>query len=155
MREQEKLLRETIDPKLYDTFRRIIMQDEQEQIEKMRKHDKGCTEKCRIKNSAIEMDLDRNKALVQQLTTFNWCDICAGSSQSSLSPPSGRNKGHLPCTSACGMRLMRVCRPLMEQYGAKEDRIKQLLAKHEQMDQRDISRQKYKEQKEELRMQEL
>ena len=30
MREQEKLLRETIDPKLYDTFRRIIMQDEQE-----------------------------------------------------------------------------------------------------------------------------
>ena len=35
MREQEKLLRETIDPKLYDTFRRIIMQDEQEAIEKM------------------------------------------------------------------------------------------------------------------------
>ena len=25
MREQEKLLRETIDPKLYDTFRRIIL----------------------------------------------------------------------------------------------------------------------------------
>ena len=36
MREQEKLLRETIDPKLYDTFKRMVMQDEQEEIEKMR-----------------------------------------------------------------------------------------------------------------------
>lgn len=92
MREQEKLLRETIDPKLYDTFRRIIMKDESDKIEKLRKHDKGCTEKCRIKNQATEMDLDRHKTLVTELISFNWCDKCAGSAENALSPPSGQKK---------------------------------------------------------------
>lgn len=44
------------------------MQDEKEKIEAMRIHDKGCSEKCRVKNTALELDLDRNKALVEKLT---------------------------------------------------------------------------------------
>ena len=91
MLEQENLLRETIDPKLYDTFRRIILQDEKEQIEKMRVHERGCTEKCRIKNTALELDLTRNHNLVKELTKFDWCDLCnsGGSLQMNAGPNSG------------------------------------------------------------------
>jgi len=53
---------------MYATFRRMIMKDEQESIDKMRLHREGCSEKCRIKNTAIGMDLDRNKALVELMT---------------------------------------------------------------------------------------
>lgn len=72
-------MRETIDPKLYDTFKRIIMQDEQEEIEKMRRHETGCTEKCRIKNTYLTLDLKRQSAMNEKLTTFNWCDLCLNS----------------------------------------------------------------------------
>ena len=103
----------------------------------MRKHDKGCTEKCRVKHSYLELDLDRNQALTKQLTTFNWCDACAGS-QSSLSPPSG-SKGVVPCMSACGLRLLSQCRPLMEVYGEQEARISKLKTRYEQLEERDVT----------------
>ncbi len=52
------------------------------------------------------------------------------------------------------MRLLRTCRPLMEKYGAKEAMIQQLNQKHKQLDERDISFEKYREQKDQLKMQE-
>ena len=91
MDEQEKLIRETINPALYNTFRRIILKDEQEKVEKMRLHNAGCTEKCRLKNMANEVDLKRNQDLVKCLLEFPWCDRCKLSldGTDALSPPSG------------------------------------------------------------------
>ena len=90
MREQEKLLRDTVDPQLYETFKRIILREEKANIERIRIHQAGCTAKCRVKNSALELDLERNKALVECLTTFDWGDRCVGGlSGPPVGPPSG------------------------------------------------------------------
>lgn len=150
MREQEKLLRETIDPKLYDTFRRIIMQDEKEKIEAMKVHSKGCSEKCRVKNSALELDLDRNKALVEKLTSFDWCDRCCGGLSQS-SPPSGAKRSFPPCANGCGARLVSSCKPLMEQYAGAADRLKQLEDRFHALETRDVSMAEYKEKKEKFK----
>jgi len=150
MREQEKLLRDTVDPKLYDTFRRIILKDEKEKIEEMRTHEKGCSEKCRIRHTALDLDLQRNKDLVAQLTSFDWCDRCVGGCPTSaLSPPSG--KGFPACTNACGQRLVAQCKPLMEQYGATSSRIKTLEERFRALDTRDVSLAEYKEKKEKFK----
>lgn len=150
MVEQEKLLRETIDPKLYDTFRRIILQDEQEKIERMRKHELGCTDKCRVKNSMLELDLMRNKQLVTALINFSWCDTCNNSASQANgdSPPSGA-KTRLPqCSRGCGTRFVQLCKPPMEEYGRLEDKIRVLEAKYKKLDERDITFQQYREQQE-------
>lgn len=89
------------------------MQDEKEKIEAMKIHSKGCTEKCRVKHTALEMDMDRNKVLVEKLTSFDWCDRCNSGNLSQSSPPSGAKKSYPPCTNGCGARLVSTCKPLM------------------------------------------
>jgi len=116
----------------------------------MRIHEQGCTEKCRIKHTALELDLQRNKDLVSQLTSFDWCDRCVGGCpKSALSPPSG--KGFPPCTSGCGQRLVALCKPLMEQYAAASGRIKSLDEKFRALETRDVSLAEYREKKQKFK----
>ena len=91
----------------------------------MRKHTTGCTEKCRVKNSALELDLDRNQVLVDSLTKFDWCNTCARSS-GPQGPPSGAKMSYAPCTNGCGNRLLGQCKPLMEKYGEADLKIQSL-----------------------------
>lgn len=115
----------------------------------MRVHERGCTEKCRIKNTALELDLSRNQNLVNQLTGFDWCDLCnSGSLQKNAGPNSGSRNGLPACTNSCGMRLVQACKPVMEEYGASETRIKALNDKYKKLELRDVSFQKYQEQQE-------
>jgi len=44
-------IRERVDPQLYETFRKIILKEEKEEVEKLRRDSSGCTQKCRVKNS--------------------------------------------------------------------------------------------------------
>lgn len=58
--EQEKLLRETVDPQLYETFRKMIFKEEKIKLDQMRVNKRGCTDKCRVKNTYLELDIARN-----------------------------------------------------------------------------------------------
>ena len=120
-------------------------------------HEQGCTEKCRVKTLSLEIDLQRNKALVDTLIKIDWCTLCnsgTGNQQKGKSPASGAVKG-LVCKYGCGMRFVQQCKPLMELYQKSEDRIKQLEEKFKLLDERDISFKKYRDQKEELKNAEL
>ena len=59
MKEIESSLREHTDPMLFQTYKRIILKEESERIERMKLHDMGCSDKCRVKNSMLEMDIKR------------------------------------------------------------------------------------------------
>ena len=123
---QEILLRETIDPALYETFRNLFIKEKKEQLEDLRMNEQGCTDKCRVKNSALETDLQRNKALVEKLTKFEWCDLCNSGNvnQKGKSPPSGDVKGLPVCKYGCGMRFVQQCKPVMVNYQKSDARIK-------------------------------
>jgi len=41
----------------------------------------GCSDKCRAKNAFLELDLQRNKQLVETLIGFQFCDFCAEASE--------------------------------------------------------------------------
>lgn len=112
----------------------------------MRKHQKGCTEKCRTKNIYLEKDLARNIALAEKLMHFNFCDVCAGHQDSSFSPPSGSQKGFPECKNGCGLRLRQSCLPLMEAYSAQQSRIDELKTRFEQLEEADINFEQFREQ---------
>ena len=73
----EKLLIDRLDPEIYKTLKKIVMKEEKEAIEMMKLNEMGCSEKCRIKNLQIEIDLKRNKSIVDALSTFVWCNECS------------------------------------------------------------------------------
>jgi hypothetical protein len=64
LKDTERLLVEKMDPKLYDTMRKVVRKDLKHEIAAMRAHADGCTEKCRIKNKLVELDLNRHKVIV-------------------------------------------------------------------------------------------
>ena len=65
MKDTEKLLVDRLDPEIYKTLKRIVMKEEKQKFEMMKLHEMGCSEKCRVKNLSLELDLDRNSKIVK------------------------------------------------------------------------------------------
>lgn len=57
----------------------------------------GCTEKCKMRNKLLEVDLDRQKGIVNTLIQFKWCPEC-----SQLEPGAAKSL----CQAGCGRALM-------------------------------------------------
>ena len=70
MKDTEKLLIDRLDPQIYKTLKKIVMKEEKAKFELMKLHEMGCSEKCRIKNYALDLDCKRNEKIVKQLLTF-------------------------------------------------------------------------------------
>jgi hypothetical protein len=66
---------------LYQTYKRMIIREEEDRLEKLKMHKMGCSEKCRVKNTMLDLDLKRNQELVDQLMHFKWCESCASFSE--------------------------------------------------------------------------
>ena len=111
MKDTEKLLVDRLDPEIYKTLKRIVMKEEKHKFEMMKLHEMGCQEKCRIKNTLLELDLNRNAKIVDTIKTFVWCNEC------SEEGPAGAVKT-IPCKEGCGRRLMSQCRPLIKSYAS-------------------------------------
>lgn len=65
-----------MDPTLVEAVKEIIKADMQEEIERMRDSDQGCSKKCRLAVGMYKMDVERNDLLVKELIDFKWCDQC-------------------------------------------------------------------------------
>ncbi len=65
-----------MDPALVDAVKEIIKADMQDEINRMRDSDQGCSQKCKLSIEMHKMDLDRNELLVKELIEFKWCDQC-------------------------------------------------------------------------------
>ena len=77
MKDTEKLLIDRLDPDIYKTLKRIVMKEEKNKLEMLKLNEMGCSEKCRVKNTSLELDLYRNAKIVDVLKTFSWCNECA------------------------------------------------------------------------------
>jgi len=77
LKDIERMLRDNTDPELYKTYKRMILKEEEERIERLKVHKNGCSEKCRVKNTMLEIETKRNKDLVDCLSNFQWCNVCA------------------------------------------------------------------------------
>ena len=77
MKDTEKLLIDRLDPEIYKTLKRIVMKEEKNKLEMLKLNEMGCSEKCRVKNTCLEIDLHRNAKIVDVLKTFSWCNECA------------------------------------------------------------------------------
>jgi len=65
-----------MDPSLIDAVKEIIKADMQEEINKMRDSEQGCSQKCRLSIEMHKMEVERNELLVKELIEFKWCDMC-------------------------------------------------------------------------------
>ena len=77
-------------------MRKVVRKDLKNEIAEMRAHEDGCTDKCRIKNKLLELDLARHKSIVQHLVSFQWCPDCTGEASAVSSV----------CKVGCGKKLM-------------------------------------------------
>ena len=109
MKDTEKLLVERLDPDIYKTLKRIVMKEESAKLESLKLHEMGCSEKCRVKNLCLELDMQRNAKIVDVLKTFVWCNECAEEGQTGAVRTS-------VCKEGCGRRVMVQCRPLIKSY---------------------------------------
>jgi hypothetical protein len=122
LRDTEKLLTDQLDPSLYKSLKHIVKREMKHELQQMRNDELGCTDKCRVKNKMIELDLDRNSAIVQTMTAFKWCQDCSN------------EETKAPCKLGCGKRLMSQCVPLMKTYGKQEETIRLLRDRLEKME---------------------
>ena len=99
MKDTEKLLIDRLDPQIYKTLKKIVMKEEKAKFELMKLHEMGCSEKCRIKNYALDLDSKRNEKIVKELLTFKWCNDCAEEGQ-----PGAVKAAR--CKEGCGRRVM-------------------------------------------------
>ena len=74
------MLIETMDPDLYRSLKEIVMRDMKKDIDLMKLNGKDCTEKCKLKNRALDLDLQRNSSIIQKFLEFKWCDNCSAGS---------------------------------------------------------------------------
>jgi len=49
------------------TFRSIFLKEQEENVIKMRESEEGCTEKCRLKNKLMTIEVSRNEKIVKEL----------------------------------------------------------------------------------------
>jgi hypothetical protein len=82
----------------------------------MKNSDEGCSVKCRLTNSMLTKDLDRNKHIVQELITFKFCDTCKNPQPGAVTV----------CHAGCGQKVFKKCLPLMREYGEREAEIQRL-----------------------------
>ena len=73
LKEFEFKLIENTNPDLYKTYKRMILKDETERLEKLKYHSKGCSEKCRVKAQIYELEVKRNKDIADLFLDFEWC----------------------------------------------------------------------------------
>ena len=76
LKEAELNLTRAIEPQLLQTIKAVVARDMKQQLKAIRDSEEGCTEKCRLKNKILELDLERHRSFVQTLLKFNWCDDC-------------------------------------------------------------------------------
>ena len=89
--------------------------------------DEGCSEKCKLINKKLTIDLERRKSLLDCVLNFQWCDACAKSEES--------KGGGKRCT--CGRKFMQKITPYLNKYEEKERELGELKKEIEKMKERD------------------
>lgn len=84
LKDAKRMLISQMDPTLVEAVKEIIKADMQDEIEKMRDSDQGCSKKCRLSIEMHKMDVERNDLLVKELIDFKWCDQCKKGTPPSL-----------------------------------------------------------------------
>jgi ribosomal protein S13 len=76
LKDAKRMLISQMDPTLVEAVKEIIRGDMQDEINRMRDSEKGCSQKCKLSIDMHKMDVDRNELLVKELIEFKWCDQC-------------------------------------------------------------------------------
>ena len=76
LKDAKRMLISQMDPTLVDAVKEIIRGDMQDEINRMRDSEKGCSQKCKLSIDMHKMDVERNELLVKELIEFKWCDQC-------------------------------------------------------------------------------
>lgn len=64
LKDAKRLLISQMDPALVDAVKEIIRGDMQDEINRMRDSDQGCSQKCRLSIEMHKKDVERNDLLV-------------------------------------------------------------------------------------------
>jgi ribosomal protein S13 len=76
LKDAKRMLISQMDPTLVEAVKEIIRGDMQDEINRMRDSEKGCSQKCKLSIDMHKMDVERNELLVKELIEFKWCDQC-------------------------------------------------------------------------------
>ena len=74
LKDAKRLLISQMDPTLVDAVKEIIRGDMQDEINRMRDSEQGCSQKCKLSIEMHKLDVERNDLLVKELIEFKWCD---------------------------------------------------------------------------------
>jgi hypothetical protein len=123
-----------MDPTLVEAVKEIIKADMQEEIERMRDSDQGCSKKCRLSIEMHKMDVERNDLLVKELIDFKWCDQCKKGTPPSMQGQ--QNPEKMPrCDMNCGPRIFGRLLPHMKEYGKIGQKILDIKCEIEDLNQ--------------------
>lgn len=64
-------------------------------IESLLQPQKGCSDKCKIKQKLSEMDLDRHRRVIDFVTNYVWCEQCQDRT----------TQGEVSCQMECGRQF--------------------------------------------------
>lgn len=117
MKDTKRQLISHMDPVMIQAVKEIVKNDMRKEIEQLKNSDQGCSQKCILTNEMLRKDLDRNKAVVEQMISFKWCETCMNYKQ-----PGAVSV----CQAGCGSKLYGRCLPLMKEYGEIERDIQRL-----------------------------
>jgi len=76
LKNAKRMLVSNMDPLMVETVKEIVREDMKQEIALMRNSNEGCSQKCRLVNKMLNIDIERNKKIVQEFANFNWCDTC-------------------------------------------------------------------------------